>query len=922
MALQVSIPEGWTRAQFEWFSALGNATAPEVRQRLLRQHPAWSTREVVELLYPKLIPQTPHQARAWLPASRGLIVVADSLQDDRLSGFTRLQTAFLLAFGEAFQESDRLAEQARQYFERASERLGMARALHLQGENAFYTAGAQRTLELLQKALHLYEQVQAYPFLIHCEYGLVRAYHTLGRHELALQTVRRAETRARQRKETLLLARLLNAEGIVLRSLARYDEAINAYQQALTLWQTLGHDLERARTIANIGLVHWSMGLLSEARLYYAEAMQVFRSAGSRIDEATCLLNTALTHLHEENYASAIELLSNARQIFSALGDEEGEAYCLLNLADAENNLQRYDRALGLAHQACVKLIALNNPPILAQARLIKAHAQIGLRRTREADGTLRLARPLLEPLRNTSLLVECLFLQGESARVAKKPTAAEQFYENCIDYLENIISSVNIPPEEMGYYLHKWRGMVSHIAWFYAGRGRAERAYRACQVGKGVALRLALATSRSASVSLKRSDRQTLERLWAQWESANRRVQQARTPTERRSAQREADRRYIEWQRYQRQLALRTPQWGIRQNLILMPSQLPLEGGTLLIEYALAEDGIAILCVKREQGSIRLYPHQVNVPYETVKRTLVELQHALETSTNLDPIYPFCTQLYNWLLRPIESRLSGVRHLILCPDDVLHEVPWSALRDGQGRFLIERFSISTSSSATVWALAKRSQAQGKRLTSPRALMVAVSDFPQASQQGMRSTLSRLPGVAQERALFQRLFGARALLLSERSATRQSVLSALPRAEILHFATHAVVNRNLPMLSAFALHGKSAPSWLYARDILEQRLPARLTVLSACSTAQGVLTSDGMMGLAWAFLIAGCPTVVSTLWKLPDEAVPLWMESFYNAYLRGESVAQSVRMATLRLLRHPRCRHPRYWGAWIVQGAG
>ncbi len=247
--------------------------------------------------------------------------------------------------------------------------------------------------------------------------------------------------------------------------------------------------------------------------------------------------------------------------------------------------------------------------------------------------------------------------------------------------------------------------------------------------------------------------------------------------------------------------------------------------------------------------------------------------------------------------------------------------MPWAVLQGRDNRYLIERYEIATASSASVWGYAERAS-RASPSAFERPLMVALSEFPSNGGSGVRARLSPLPGVRREQTVFVRLLGRSAQVLQERNATRERVIENAKRATLLHIATHAVPNLRLPLLSALALYGTREPTWLYANDILQARLSARLVVLSACSTAEGAVGNDGMMGLSWAFMLAGCPSVLTTLWKLPDESVPMWMEAFYTALRQRRSVAQSVREATLRLLRDARYRHPRYWGAWIVQGAG
>jgi len=205
--------------------------------------------------------------------------------------------------------------------------------------------------------------------------------------------------------------------------------------------------------------------------------------------------------------------------------------------------------------------------------------------------------------------------------------------------------------------------------------------------------------------------------------------------------------------------------------------------------------------------------------------------------------------------------------------------------------------------------------------TQSRPLLIALSQFG-GGDAGARVALRNLPGVAAERKVLQRLFGNTLRVLGEREATRTQVLTQLPHASLIHFATHAVTNARIPLLSGLALAPQGSNRWLSGYDVLSVRLRARLTVLSACSTAEGVLSGDGQVGLAWAFLGAGCPTVLATLWQLPDEAVPHWMEAFYRAYRAGQRADTAVQQATRALLNRPRFAHPRYWGAWCLLGSG
>lgn len=921
-APQPLLPQGWTQAEFEWLSALGNAKGAEARAVLLRQHPERQSPTFIESRYPALNTEAPVVAQAWLPAAKGLVVLADHLRQPALQGYTRLQLAYLRLIQAEYPAALQLIEAAVPFFQRANDRVGKARALHLQAQIFDEQGDHARALKLLQQAYALYQQANAERYLVGCEYNLAVLYHQLGESARGLPYLQRALSRAQRMGDSHRLARLLLFQGVLYRALQRYEDALQAYQHALPRFQEAGDTLNYARTLANIGLVYWSMGLLSEARLHYAQAMPHFRETGALHDVATCLLNTGILLQDEGDLVQAVQALTEARQLYEQLQDEEGIAFCLLNLASALNAQRHTAQALAHAHEASLRCDRLGMAREAATARLEKAFALIDQKRYQDADQTLAKAQSALESMGAGEILANCLFLRGECMRKLKRYAQASVYYDRSLNLLTRLQQLLGVPPEDLSRYLAQFREIVSTIACFYAGWGDARKAFAVCQQGKGVAMRFALLNSRRASSLLTHAEQKRLDALRLRWERAYEQFQRARQPAERRAKQREYERRLAEWQRYRQMLAARNARWQIQAGAPLPMEQIPLDERTALVEYAVSLDWLAILLLRREQGGLRLRQFIVQLTQEQLTETIAAFRRAIDQEAPLAQVHALGGQLYGWLLAPLEAHLKGVSNLVLCPDGILHQLAWGALRAPSGQYLTQWFRLTVAPSATVWATAQR-MATPRRSAYSRPLMVAVSRFPAGlSGATARAGLAPLPGVIRERAVLQGLFGKSLTLLSEGQAQRERVLTALPRASLIHCATHAVVNPRLPLLSALALAGKERTEWLYAADVLSLRLQARLTVLSACSTAEGALSGDGLMGVGWAFLGAGCPTVLATLWKLPDEATPLWIESFYRAYRAGRSPDEAVQQANAQLLNHPRFAHPRYWAAWTLIGSG
>jgi CHAT domain-containing protein len=134
----------------------------------------------------------------------------------------------------------------------------------------------------------------------------------------------------------------------------------------------------------------------------------------------------------------------------------------------------------------------------------------------------------------------------------------------------------------------------------------------------------------------------------------------------------------------------------------------------------------------------------------------------------------------------------------------------------------------------------------------------------------------------------------------------------------LHFATHAVANRESPLDSAIVLSGPPDSRKLYAREILQYPITADLVTLSACQTAGSrTYYGEGLTGFSWAFLSAGARNVVAGLWDVDDRATASLMQNFYDELSHDQSPVSALRKAKLGLLAQKSAlRKPRYWAAF------
>ena len=164
------------------------------------------------------------------------------------------------------------------------------------------------------------------------------------------------------------------------------------------------------------------------------------------------------------------------------------------------------------------------------------------------------------------------------------------------------------------------------------------------------------------------------------------------------------------------------------------------------------------------------------------------------------------------------------------------------------------------------------------------------------------------------------------ILIAE-EATKPAVMAEIKMASVIHLATHGIIDErsstNSRLVMARPVTDDSEDGALRAYEIVRMRLPhVRLVVLSACqSGVERFYRGEGLIGLSRAFLAAGAPTVVASMWTVDSDVTAALMTDFHRQ-LKTYSISQALRQAQLSLLRsaNPQFNLPYYWAAFSVFG--
>ena len=341
---------------------------------------------------------------------------------------------------------------------------------------------------------------------------------------------------------------------------------------------------------------------------------------------------------------------------------------------------------------------------------------------------------------------------------------------------------------------------------------------------------------------------------------------------------------------------------------------------GSPVIEYSIA-NGMVVAYVVRDG---RVTGKEV-ASAKDVEATTTRLTHSLEGQ---ELRYGnAAARLYSQILAPLVPLLPENGPLVIIPDGFLWRVPFSALPSPDGRFLMEKYAISYAPSMT--ELRRAAQRQHPSAASEEVLAIGNPRIASATSKKAAAyrglSLGALPDAAIEARTIGELYGSsRSTVLTGAAATETALKKLAGNARILHLATHGMIESDSPLYSALVLSrlpSDANDGLLEMREIAGLHLDADLAVLSACDTANGTIyPGEGVMGLSWAFLSAGCATTVVSQWKAESHSTSLLMIELHRQLLQGFTVSESLRRAQLALMKNPRYRHPFYWAAFIVVG--
>ncbi len=259
---------------------------------------------------------------------------------------------------------------------------------------------------------------------------------------------------------------------------------------------------------------------------------------------------------------------------------------------------------------------------------------------------------------------------------------------------------------------------------------------------------------------------------------------------------------------------------------------------------------------------------------------------------------------LYQYLLK--QQLNKSKTNLVIIPDNILNYIPFEILQSDNNKYLVETYTICYVPSVRLLLELKNDFFK----YSPPKFWAGFS--PEYANNNAISSASNEINSVKEIVEGDSFMGE--------NSNKQSFLENNKNYSVLHLAMHAKIDNEYPKFNKLIFTDGD----LTASEIYLSNTKANLTVLSACNTGFGKIEKgEGVMSMARAFQFSGVPSVLMSLWKVPDKETKKIMIAFYKYLKKGEKKSDALRKAKIEYLSSTSDKnllHPYYWAGFVLNG--
>jgi CHAT domain-containing protein/Tfp pilus assembly protein PilF len=732
----------------------------------------------------------------------------------------------------------------------------------------------------------------------------------------------------------------LALESVIFTHQQKFPLADQGLAQAESLCKSADYtacgDVLRAR-----GILAIKQGQFPEARQYFVDCLSFARNHHDRLLEANAALNLGWAALQIDHYDEAADWSKAAYQVAVEIGAENLAQVASGNLGWAYYQLGDAERSLDIFLDAEKRAIRLGNLrdelKWISDAGYVYNQSGDSSRAAQSYRRALDLSRQIDSKEDIANALEDLAQVTAESGKL-----------DEASGYLDQIPSMESAGSKLLSSNIMLTQGMLA------AGRGQhlqAETLFRAVQnnsanptssrlsAGDELARLYELEGNPKAAEQTYKATLATFESARAQLRNENSRLPFAANAT---GIYDHYIHLLVEQGRGEEALAAadqsraRTLAQGLGiaeskttyHAATLNPRQIAQSSGATLLFYWLGSKRSYLWAITPAKIALIPLPAQKEIAarVERYRKALLDAEDPLQTG-NEDG-----QALYQLLVAPAAKLIRPNSPVMILADGALNQLNFETLlAPGPGvspqvtsnanagaHYWIDDQTLLSAPSLELLAAARPATGGSRNLLLLGNAVTASAEYPS------------LPLFGLEMTQISRHFAARhAAVFAGQQATPAAYLTSNPaQYAYIHFVSHAIASRVDPLDSAIILSGSTLSGVktgeesykLYAREIMQHPIDARLVTISACyGSGTRSYAGEGLVGLSWAFLRAGAHNVIGALWEVSDDSTPRLMDALYQGLADGQIPASALRRAKLNILHSPgRFRAPYYWAPFQI----
>lgn len=764
----------------------------------------------------------------------------------------------------------------------------------------------QKALEFLQKALEIFKQAQGRAGIGGTLNNLGLVYSNMSQYKKALQLYEQALDIKKEFEDRRGQATLLNNIGTAYRNIGQYQRALTAYQQALNLFKSVIDKSGEGTTLNNIGGVYDHLGQYSQAWEVYQQALKLLISANDKTGEGTTLNNIGVLYRNIGQYEDALKYYEQALEILKQ-SKRTFIATTLNNIGEVKNSQGKYNEGLDFYKKSLVIRKEIQDK--IGEGTTLNSigAAYRNLKEYKEALDFYQQALAVRIEINDRSGKATTLNNMGNVYLDLGQHNKSLELYDEALTIYKEVGDRADIGTT------------LNNIGSAYLVMGNYQKATENLYQAIEVLDSLRPGLSDANKVAIFETQDHTYRSLQKALTGQNK-IEEALEVAERGRA-----RAYVEL------LAKRLSVNPDTKATISAPTikqiqQIAKTQKATLVEYSIISDRELFIWVVQPTGKISFRRVDLTSMEASLHNFVFTSRRLIGAGGRGGGLVPIGSQttpskvilqkLHSFLIEPIADLLPNnpENHVIFIPHKSLFLIPFAALQDTKDKYLIQKHTISTAPAIQVldFTYQLRQKVSGKG-----ALVVGNPTIePQVSR---NYEIQQLVGAEQEAKEIAQILNTKAIIGDQ--PTKSNILQRMPNARIIHLATHGLLDDvkklGIPGAIVLAPAGKDN-GLLTASEILDLKLNAELVVLSACDTGQGKLTGDGVVGLSRSLITAGAPSIIVTLWKIPDTSSALLMTEFYKNLQRRSDKATALRAAMLTTInKYP---NPIDWAAFTLIG--